>query len=209
MKDNMDNTFDLNLQSIVTAHHKTTYRGVTIVKNPFDYVIYQMIINEVKPDLIIEIGTNYGGTSLYMADLLDIIGNGIIHTMDVQEYVNNDLVKSHPRIRRFLGGYQEYDINNTLGFDKILLIDDGSHNYNDVINVMTKFKDVVSKDSYMIIEDGALDWMGWKEAYNGGPLKAIEEFMLENNNYEIDRNWCDFYGKNVTFNPNGFLKKIK
>lgn len=205
----MDNTFDLNLQSIVTAHHKTTYRGVTIVKNPFDYVMYQMIINEVKPDLIIEIGTNYGGTSLYMADLLDIIGNGVIHTMDVQEYVNDDLIKNHPRIKRFLGGYQEYDINNTSGFNKILLIDDGSHNYNDVINVMNKFKDVVTKDSYMIIEDGALNWMGWEHIYAGGPLKAIEEFMSQNDTYEIDRNWCDFYGKNVTFNPNGFLKKIK
>ena len=61
----------------------------------------------------------------------------------------------------------------------------------------------------MIVEDGSLDWMGWSQKYNGGPLRAIEEFLLENNNYMIDRNWCDFYGKNVTFNPNGFLKRIK
>jgi len=205
----MDNNIELDLGSIVSGHHNTTYRGVTMVKDPFDYVMYQMIINEIKPDLIIEVGTNYGGSTLYMADLLNIIGKGIIHTMDVAEYVSDDLVKNHPRIKRFLGGFQEYDINNANGFEKILLIEDGSHNYQDVIDTMRKFKDIISVDSYMIIEDGSLVWMGWEEIYNGGPLRAIEEFLSENDNFIIDRKWCDFYGKNVTFNPNGFLKKIK
>ena len=51
-----------------------------------------MIINEVKPDLIIEIGTHYGGTSLYMADLLEINGNGIIHTIDITDYVTDKAI---------------------------------------------------------------------------------------------------------------------
>ena len=60
VQDQLDE-LELNLHSIVNGHHNTTYRGVKMLKNPFDYLLYQMIINEVKPDLIIEIGTHYGG----------------------------------------------------------------------------------------------------------------------------------------------------
>jgi len=132
----MDNEIELNLQKIVDGHHKVTYRGIKMIKNPFDYLLYQMIINEVKPDLIIEVGTNHGGTALYMAD-------------------------------------------------------------------------VVSVNSYLIVEDGALIHIGLTKDYGGGPVRAIEEFMTQNDDYIIDRKWCDFFGTNATFNTNGFLKKIK
>jgi cephalosporin hydroxylase len=167
-----------------------------------------MVINEIKPDLIIEVGTNNGGGALYMADILNQIGNGEIHTIDIIDMVQSDLVKTHPRIKRFLGGYQSYDINNVNGYNKILIIDDGSHIYEDVKNCLEKFKNLPSKDSYFIVEDGVLDDLG-HEGYNGGPLKAIEEFISTNESYIIDRKWCDFFGKNATFNVNGYLKKIK
>jgi hypothetical protein len=73
---------------------------------------------------------------------------------------------------------------------------------------MNKFKNIVSINSYFIIEDGSLNWMGWESIYDGGPLRSIEEFLIENNNYVINRKWCDFFGKNATFNPNGFLQRI-
>lgn len=211
----MNNTYEFSIKSISDGHQNTYYRGLKTIKCPFDYVIYQMIINEVKPDLIIEIGTAYGGSSLYLADLLNNIGNGIVHTIDISDdwfnSNNNDLkslVTNNPRIKRFLGGYQNYDIKNAEGFSKIMLIDDGSHHYSDVIEVMNKFKNIISKDSYMIIEDGSLVWVGLEEAYNGGPLKAIDEFISSNSEFVIDRKWCDFFGYNATFNPNGYLKRI-
>jgi cephalosporin hydroxylase len=89
------------------------------------------------------------------------------------------------------------------------VIDDGSHQYHDVKMAFEKFKDVVSLNSYYIIEDGGLTELGYGETHNGGPLRAIEEIMKNTNQYEIDRKWCDFFGKNATFNTNGFLKKIR
>ena len=174
-----------------------------------------MIINEIRPDLIIEIGTNYGGSCLYLGDILNNIGKGMVHTVDIQDetFLSNSeekrgLINRHPRIQRFLGGYQEYNLDYASSFKKIMLIDDGSHNYNDVLSVMNKFKDLISEDSYMIVEDGTVNWMGIEKNYDGGPLRAIEEFLPQNPQFEIDRKWCDFYGYNVTFNPNGYLKKI-
>lgn len=200
---------DFNLKTIEHGHHNMTYRGVKCLKCPFDYVTYQMIINEIKPDLIIEIGTYIGGNALYIADLLEINKKGIIHTIDIENLVDSDLVNDHPRIKRFLGGYENYDINIVKDFKTILVIDDGSHQYYDVKMAFEKFKHVVSLNSYYIIEDGSLNELGYEEDHNGGPLKSIKEIMENNNQYEIDRRWCDFFGKNATFNTNGFLKKIK
>lgn len=212
----MNNSYEFNIDSISNGHQNTNYRGLKTIKCPFDYVMYQMIINEIKPDLIIEIGTAYGGSSLYLADLLNNIGNGIVHTIDITDEwfnSNNDdlknLVLNHTRIKRFLGGYQNYDLKNVEGFNTIMLIDDGSHQYNDVKDTMNKFKDIISYNSYMIIEDGSLLWVGLEESFNGGPLKAIDEFISVNKNFTIDRKWCDFFGYNATFNPNGYLKKIQ
>ena len=167
-----------------------------------------MIINEVKPDLIIEIGTNHGASSLYMADMLDLLGNGMIHTMDIMEYPMDPLIVNHPRIKRFLGGFIDYDLKNAEGYNNILVIDDGSHLYSHVKMAMDKFKDLVSVNSYFIIEDGALNHIGLEKDYDGGPLRAIGEFLPDNLNFQIDRKWCDFFGKNATFNPNGYIKRI-
>jgi cephalosporin hydroxylase len=199
-----------DIKTIEKGHHKMEYRGVKSLKCPFDYVTYQMIVNEVKPDLIIEIGTHYGGNALYLADILTLIGNnGELHTIDINEYGNVEMLDNHPRIKRFLGGFENYDLSQVEKFKTVLVIDDGSHVYEDVKKSIKKFKDFVTINSYFIVEDGVLSELGYSQSYNGGPLRAIEEFLNENDSYVIDRRWCDFFGKNATFNTNGFLKRIK
>ena len=75
----------LDLKKVFTGLGRTLYRGVSIQKFPFDYIMYQMIIHDVRPDLIIEIGTMHGGSALYFADLLEImnIEGGEVHTIDL------------------------------------------------------------------------------------------------------------------------------
>ena len=200
--------FDVSLKSIETGHLRYEYRGVPTHKCPFDYVLYQMIINEVKPDLIIEIGTFKGGSSLYYADLMNNIGHGEIHTINIYDDVNDQLVINHPRIKRFFDGYQNYDLTQLKNFDKIIVIDDGSHNSQDVLDAFKKFESLVTLNSYYIIEDGILSELGYNDGYDGGPLKVMDSILEYNNKFIIDRKWCDFFGHNATFNPNGFLKRI-
>jgi cephalosporin hydroxylase len=209
---------ELNLNEINTGIGKTTYRGVGILKFPFDYVMYQMIVFEIKPDLIIEIGTYGGGSALYLADLLDILGKGEVHTIDIYPEITPamscglSLFQNHPRTKYFNKGYEGYDLSNCEGHETILVIDDGTHKYEDVLKALYKFKDVVSKNSYFIVEDGNCYQLYPNVAYsewNGGPLKAIDEFLKNNSDFIIDKKWCDFYGTNSTFNTNGYLKKIK
>lgn len=210
----MDNEINIGLSGIFYGHDKIKYREIPLAKCPFDYVIFQMIINEIKPDLIIEIGTSEGGSAVYMADLLDIIGNGMIHTIDIKEKIDSELFNEHQRIKYFNQGYQNYDIKNAIGYDTILVIDDGNHAYGYVLESLNKFQNLVSIGSYFIIEDGITQELikqkiFTQDFWDGGPLRAIGDFLNLNDNFIIDRKWCDFFGKNATFCINGFLKRIK
>ena len=224
---------NLNLKEIHDGVFRTSYRGVPMQKFPFDYVIYQMIMSELKPDLIIEIGTCYGGSALYFADLMDTLNivGGEVHTIDIvdleirKETFNGNfpnlktdenypnIVYSNPRIKRFTDGFMNYDLDNTKGFKKILVIDDGSHIQEEVLDSLNKFKDIVSIGSYFIVEDGnCLDIpLSYEilEPMHGGPLNAIATFLNTSNGFTIDLHWCDMFGINSTFNTYGYLKKYK
>lgn len=195
-------------KTIDKGHHKVTYRGVKAQRSPFDYVIYQMIISEVQPDLIIEIGTNFGGGALYMADILNNLGKGVVHSIDITDKCP-EIVKTHPRIKLFHEGFEKYDMGLAKPYEKILVIEDASHMYEDTLSAINKFCSLVSKDSYLIVEDGIVDKLGASKEYHGGPCKAIREFLPQHPEFEVDRSWCDFFGKNATNNVNGFLKKVR
>ncbi len=207
MFDFLKNT-SYKLKDIDAGHHRVTYKGVPAIKCPFDYVLYQMLITSLQPDLVIEIGTNKGGSSLYLADLLVLNGKGELHTIDLPANNENDLLHAHPGIKIFKEGYAGYDTSLISGHDTVLVIEDGSHIYEDVLATLVKFSPFVSTNSYFIVEDGIVTELGMKKQFNGGPLKAIREFIKQDNTFIIDRNWCDFFGPNATFNVNGYLKKI-
>jgi cephalosporin hydroxylase len=197
---------NVNISTIYNGHYNVTYRGIKAIRCPFDYVIYQMIISDLKPDLIIEIGTNIGGGALYVADLMENIGHGMLHTIDIISQSDPILI-SHPRIKLFTEGWENYDINEASNYQKILVIDDASHKYKNTLDALNKFAPLVSIGSYLIVEDGIINELGLEMEYQGGPLKAIREFTAENKNFEVDRKWCDLFGTNATFNVNGYLKR--
>ena len=198
--------FDTN--TVYSGHFNVTYKGIRSIRCPFDYVMYQMIIWEIKPDLIIEIGTSNGGGALYMADILNMLGNGVVHTINIENVADKEVLE-HPRIKIFTNGWENYDLKETVGFSKILVIDDGSHTCDDVLGSLNKFSPIVTIGSYFIVEDGIVDELQKSKELNGGPLKAIREFLKSKNNFIVDRKYCDMFGKNATFNTNGYLKRVK
>lgn len=194
-------------KTISDGHFHVTYRGISAIRCPFDYVMYQMIISAIQPDLVIEIGTKYGGGALYLADLMNVIGHGTIHTVDIVKKTE-DVVAKHPRIKLFTDGWANYDLEETKGFSKILVIEDASHIYGDTLAALRKFAPIVSVGSYLIVEDGIINELGQEKEFHGGPLRAIREFLAEHKDFKVDRTYCDMFGKNATFNVNGYLKRL-
>ncbi len=199
---------DFKLKDIEAGHFKVTYKGIPAIKCPFDYVLYQMIIWEVKPDLVIEIGTNKGGSTLYLADLLGINGKGEIHTIDLPENAEDAALWSHPRIKIYKEGFIKYDTSDLSTYETILVIEDGSHLYEDTVAALNKFAPFITKNSYFIAEDGIVTELGKEKEFNGGPQKAVAEYIKKNSDFIVDRKYCDFFGQNATFNVNGYLKRI-
>jgi len=197
-----------SLEGVDLGHYNVKYKGIACLKCPFDYVIYQMIIEEVKPDLIIEIGTNNGGSTLYLADLLELQGKGVIHSIDITDECES-IVKKHSRIQLFHEGWQKYDTSNLDGIDKILVIEDSSHEYSNTLGSISKFANFVTLNSYLIVEDGIITDLGREKEFNGGPVRAINEFLTNNSNYEPSKKWENFFGESATFNTKGYLKRIK
>ena len=64
---------------------RTTWLGVPIQKNPFDLWVFQEILHETRPDILVETGTAHGGSALWFASMFDLLDRGRILTIDITE----------------------------------------------------------------------------------------------------------------------------
>ena len=58
------------LLPIQNASLSYTYKAIPTLKNPFDLALYSMLLWNLKPRSIIEIGSHRGGSALWLADQL-------------------------------------------------------------------------------------------------------------------------------------------
>src|SRR6188508_1827590 len=78
-----------------------SWMGRPIIQYPQDMIAMQEIIWNVQPDLIIETGIAHGGSLIYYASLLELIGKGEVLgiDIDIREH-NRKEIESHPMIKR-------------------------------------------------------------------------------------------------------------
>src|SRR5215210_2165458 len=70
------------LATLQNAAHRYSYRGVPMQKNPFDVALYPLLLWQLKPRTIIEIGSKSGGSALWFGDMLDAFSlNGKVHSI--------------------------------------------------------------------------------------------------------------------------------
>src|SRR5206468_11839449 len=61
----------------------TFWLGLPTQKCPLDLWIYQEMIFNIRPDVIIECGTANGGSAFFLACMLDLVNNGEVITIDI------------------------------------------------------------------------------------------------------------------------------
>ncbi len=187
---------------------ESTWLGVHIKKCPFDTWMYQEILFAVKPDIIIECGTFRGGSAYFLATLCDLMQKGRIVTIDIEEFSGRPV---HPRIKYLTGSAVDDAIIKAVEDEvkdsrTVLVILDDDHTKDHVLKEMNIYSKFVTTGSYLLVEDSNVNGHPVNPEFGPGPFEAIDEFLKSNKQFEIDKSKEKFY---MTFNPNGYLKKIK
>lgn len=189
------------------AWDRVTYFGVRTQKYPGDMWVYQELLHEVRPQVVVECGTAFGGSALYLAHLMDHIGVGRVISIDIN---HKNERPQHPRITYLTGSSTDpaiiTQVKTMIGQDApTLVILDSDHSRDHVLKEMELYAPLVDKGSYMIVEDSNVNGHPADPSYGPGPMEAIQAYLRTHKDFAIDHEREKFL---VTYNPNGYLRKI-
>jgi cephalosporin hydroxylase len=197
----------------VTVQLDAKYCGFLVQKNPLDLWIYQEILWDCKPDLIIEMGTASGASALFLANQLDLIGlGGEVMSVDIDNRLG--IVPAHPRITYLVGNSTDSSIANKIDIrvkqwaacrrpskPKVMVILDDDHTTPHVLDELRMYSCVVTPGQYLIVEDTNVDW---PLGFGDGPGKAVHEFLKTHPDFVADKSREKFL---MTWNPGGYLRR--
>jgi cephalosporin hydroxylase len=188
------------------AWTQASWLGTQALKNPLDLWIYQEIVADTRPELIVETGTWRGGSALFLASLCDLLEAGEIVSIDV-EPMRADYPQ-HPRIT-YLAGRSSTDpevveeVRTRAGGRRTLIILDSDHSQTHVEAELAAYAPLVPVGCYIVVEDSNIGRI--REDLMPGPFQAIETFLAKTDEFEIDRDREKFL---ITFNPSGYLRRV-
>jgi len=213
VKDTLDTQYSYNF----------SWMGRPIIAFPQDMLAMQEIIWEIKPDLIIETGVAHGGSIVYYASLLEMIGNdGLVIGIDIDiRNYNKELIEAHPMMKRIklIEGSsvskkvvdQVKEIANKKS--RILVCLDSNHTHEHVLEELNLYASLTSTNSYCVVFDTIIEDLPedheWKRPWNkeNNPKTAVREFLNSNDDFIIDKSIQNKLL--ITVAPDGYLKRIK
>jgi cephalosporin hydroxylase len=184
-----------------------SWLGTQALKNPLDLWVYQEIIFETKPELVVETGTYRGGSALYLASLCDLVGRGEVVSIDIEP--SRDDYPEHPRIT-YLAGRSSTDpivveeVRERAGERPLLVILDSDHSQAHVEAELAAYAPLVPVGCYVIVEDSNIGRI--RKDLMPGPLEAVEAFLAQSDEFVIDSEREKFL---ITFNPSGYLRRVR
>ena len=183
--------------------------GDPIWQNVFDLWNTQEVISMLRPELIIECGTNRAGSAIYYAQLMDLLEiEGKVVSIDIEKLHD----RSHPKVTFLIGSSVSDEMLDAVeGFTQevlgpVLVILDSNHDYEHVLQELDRYHRFVTKDSYLSVQDGCIDVIPHFRSGRPGPLPAIEKFVSESSEFVVDTELCERFL--ITHHPKGWLKKI-
>ena len=208
----LENSLNLTLAQVIPMMQQrimthSTYFGVKALKCPIDFWIYQELMYELKPDVIIEIGNHSGGSTLALAHICDSLDRGRVIGLDLSHAAVAGSVKDHPRITFIEGdacaNFQAV-VKRIAPDENVLIIEDSSHTFENTLAVLETYSPLIKPGGYFIVEDGICHH-GLNGGPAPGPYEAVEAFVNRNHSFEIDRSREAFL---LTWNPKGYLRKV-
>ena len=184
-----------------------TWLGAQALKNPLDLWVYQEIMSELRPELVVETGTYRGGSAFFLASMCDLLHGGEVVSIDI-EPVRDDY-PAHERIT-YLGGRSSTDADVLAAVraraegKRTLVILDSDHSQAHVEAELAEYAPLVPVGGYVIVEDSNIGQI--RKDLLPGPLEAIQAFLARTDAFVVDRGREKFL---VTFNPSGYLRRVK
>lgn len=200
-----------------------SWMGRPIIQHPHDTMALQELIWQIKPDLIIETGIAHGGSIIFSASMLELLGgNGEVIAIDIDiRKHNRDEIEAHPMFKRIKLVEGSSIAQETLeqvkqlatGKKNIMVVLDSNHTHKHVIKELEMYAPFVSVNSYLIVfdtwvEDVPANYYSdrpWDKGNN--PKTAVWEFLKEQDDFIIDKSIE--YKLSITLAPDGYLKRIK
>jgi len=200
-----------------------TWLGRPIIQYPQDVLAIQEILWKVKPDLIVETGIAHGGSLIFSASMLELIGrDGMVLGVDVDIREHNRIeIERHPmasRISMIQGSSTDPAVVNRVrefarGKRKVLVILDSNHTHDHVLEELRLYSPLVKKDSYVVVLDTVIEHMPDKFFRNrpwgkgNNPKTAVVAFLKESDRFEVDREME--HKLLITVAPSGYLRCVR
>lgn len=209
------------------ARHRYAYNfswlGRPLIQFPQDMVAIQELIWKIRPDVVIETGIAHGGSLIFSASMLELLGgDGIVIGVDIDIRAHNRAeIEKHPlthRIKLIEGSsIAEATICQVRkladGRKSVLVILDSNHTHDHVLEELRLYSPMVKAGSYLLVYDTLIEDMPadlitdrpWGPGNN--PKTAVHAFLKSCDRFEVDR---DIEAKLlITVAPDGYLKCIK
>jgi len=202
-------SFSKYLKHIRELHYLRKYKGVEMVKNPLDQIIYEEILDDVRPECIVELGSYAGGSGLWFHDHMKIFNKSprcmTISIDIIEKKPKPELIDTnHIFITADTTEQSTFDdVRNLIGNRApVLVIEDAEHNYRTTYRNLCLWWSLVTLGSYFVVEDTVLEFYFGKKL---GNLKATIDFLKGNKHFKIDREREKYVAIN---SPMGFLKRV-
>jgi cephalosporin hydroxylase len=184
----------------------TRFLGVQTLKYPTDLWVYQEIISETLPDVIVETGTWHGGSALFMASVCDALGHGRVITIDTNP---GDPLPEHPRVLHLRGSSVAPDIlatvrEHTREARGVMVILDADHSRVHVLEELAAYSEVVTVGQYLVVEDTNINGHPVLPDHGPGPAEAVQEFLRRDDRFAVERSRERLL---LTANPGGFMRR--
>jgi cephalosporin hydroxylase len=178
--------------------------GVPIIQMPADVMVTQEVVFARQPDIIIETGVARGGSVVFMASLLQLIGKGKVIGVDIDIRAHNrDSIERHPmsaRIALIEGPSTEAatlaQVREQIPAGaSVMVVLDSDHGRDHVLAELRAYGPMVTPGEYLVVADtllGRLDasqtptrrsktWTPGDE-----PLSALNAYLAETDGFEPD-----------------------